>query len=407
LHGVHNEGLIDLFARTTDDIVSLEEFRALLDSRRQLRIKFGADVTAPFLHLGHAVNLWMMREMQERGHQVQFLIGDFTTRIGDPTGRSTGRPERSQADIEHDAAAFLEQIAAVLITDNPALFTVRRNAEWWGAATAADLVQRLGAVTVSRLQSRDMFRSRQESGSEVRMHELIYPVLQGWDSVELASDLTIVGSDQLFNESMGRFFQERQGQQAQVIITTKITPGLDGVKKQSKSLNNFVALADSPRDKFGKIMSLADALVVQWLQVYTTLPLPEIEQIDQGLAAGSLHPMEAKRILAQAVVERYHGRPAAAAEDRWFRETFSERAFPADAPQLCLRPGRIKLLDLLVLLAPDQSRSELRRLLLSGAVLLGAEKLADPQQLLDFPEGSCHEVKLGRRRHFRLLVQEE
>jgi len=376
----------------------------LLDSERQLVIKFGADVTAAFLHLGHAVNLWMMREMQERGHKVVFLVGDFTTRIGDPTGNSATRVERSQADIERDAAGFLRQVGRILITDDPAVFEARRNAEWWEGRPLDDFLGLLGSVTVAKLLSRDMFRARMEAGVEIRLHELVYPVLQGWDSVELRSDLTIVGSDQLFNESMGRVFQERQGQRPQVIITTRITPGLDGGKKQSKSLNNFVALDDTPRDMFGKIMQLPDGLVVQWLEVYTTLPLAEIRQIEAGLKAGD-NPMAAKRLLGKAVVARLHGDTVAAAEEDWFLETFSGRHFPTDAPVVRLPAGSRLLLNLLTGLEPGLSRSSLRRLVQDGAVELDGRCLKQVDALVCLAPGVAAELRLGRRRYFRLLAE--
>lgn len=402
-HGVRNDGLVEAFSRTTDDIVSLDEFRRLLDSGRRLRIKFGADVTASFLHLGHAVNLWMMREMQERGHRVQFLVGDFTTMIGDPTDRDAARAARSRADIERDAEAFIRQVGRVLVTDDPELFEVRRNSEWWDRKPLADFIGLLSSVTAGRLSSRDMFRARAEAGLEVRASELVYPVLQAWDSVELRSDLTIVGSDQLFNESMGRLFQERAGQLPQVIITTRITPGLDGGKKQSKSLGNYVALEDSPRDAFGKLMGLPDGLVGQWAEVYTDLPLERAAALAAGIADGSLNPRDAKLELAEAVVRRLHGAEAATGERAWFESTFSRRDFPADAPRRGVAPGPWPALDLLAGLGTGLSRSELRRLLGEGAVEAGGGRLRGPSDVVDVAPGSELRLRIGRRR-FAVVV---
>ena len=254
--------IIDSFSRTTDEIISLSEFEKKLKSGKKLRIKFGADVTAPFLHLGHAVNFWMMRELQELGHKVIFLIGDFTTKIGDPTGKTTTRKKISQEEIESNAKNFIEQVSQILITDNEELFEVKRNSDWFDNISSGELISLLSTVTHSRLISRDMFKKRIKNNHEIHMHEMIYPIIQGYDSVELESDITIVGSDQLFNEMMGRFFQEKHGQEPQVIITSKITAGLDGVNKQSKSLNNYIAITDTAKDKFGKIMSLPDKLII-------------------------------------------------------------------------------------------------------------------------------------------------
>jgi len=314
--------IISDFERTTEEVFSLEEFKEKLKTKKQLIIKYGVDVTAPFLHLGHAVNLWMMRKLQEEGHKVIFLIGEFTTRIGDPTGRSDTRPVIPEEKIEKNAQEFIKQVSTILITDDPEVFEIRRNSEWFSKMSTAEFISLLSMVTHSRLISRDMFQKRIEEGKEIYMHELIYPILQGYDSVMLKSDLTIVGTDQLFNEMMGRFFQEKFGQEPQVIITTKITPGLDGKFKQSKSLGNYVAITDSPRDKFGKIMSLPDNLIIQWMEVYTTILLDKIEEYKIKMSSGEINPRDVKLELAKAIVERYHGREIAEKEKEWFLETF-------------------------------------------------------------------------------------
>ncbi|HEV8190080.1 MAG TPA: tyrosine--tRNA ligase, partial [Ktedonobacterales bacterium] len=261
--------LLRLFTRTTDEIFSLREFKVLLDSRRSLRIKYGVDVTAPHLHIGHAVNLWMMRHLQDLGHRVIFLIGDFTTRVGDPTGKSVLRPVIPAEEIAANAERFIEQARMVLRFDDPGLLEIRHNAEWYDAMPAAELLRLTAHVTHARLISRDMFQQRIADGDDIHVHELLYPVLQAYDSVMLESDLTIVGSDQLFNEMLARSFQERFGQRPQVVITTKITPGIDGKAKQSKSLGNYIGLGHSPREKCGRAMSIPDDLILPYLSVYT------------------------------------------------------------------------------------------------------------------------------------------
>ena len=255
------EDLLDSFARTTDEIVTLEEFKEKLSSGRKLRIKYGVDVTAPLLHIGHGVNLWMMREMQDAGHTVVFLIGDFTTRVGDPTGKSQTRPVISRDEIERNAEEFITQVSVILRTE-PEVFEVRRNSEWWDTMSLDEFMSLLSMVNHGRLIARDMFQRRIEEGSEIHMHEFLYPVLQGYDSFALESDLTIVGTDQLFNEMMGRFYQSRLGQEPQIVITTKITAGIDGGEKMSKSLGNFISIAHTPRDMFGRTMSVPDELIV-------------------------------------------------------------------------------------------------------------------------------------------------
>lgn len=233
---------------------------------------YGTTRTGFALHIGHAVNLWAMREMQEHGHKVVFLIGDFTTQIGDPTGKSKTRPRLDQKQIERDAEGFIAQVSTILLTD-PDVFEIRRNSEWWSSMSLGRFMELLSLVTHAKLIQRDMFQRRIALDSEIYMHELLYPILQGYDSYELDSDLTIVGTDQLFNEMMGRFYQERLGAKPQTVITTKITPGIDGREKQSKSLGNYIAVSDSPRDKFGKAMSLPDHLVAEFLHVYTLVPV--------------------------------------------------------------------------------------------------------------------------------------
>ncbi|MDX6264543.1 MAG: tyrosyl-tRNA synthetase, partial [Kribbellaceae bacterium] len=298
--------VLERLRRTTDTIVGEDDLIERLTSGRKLRIKYGVDCTAPDLHLGHAVNLWMMRQLQDLGHQVVFLLGDLTTRIGDPTGRSETRPMLTPEQIEVNAASFLEQVSLVLRTE-PEVFEVRRNSEWYATMEVATLLGLFSQVTQAQLMARDMFRDRVAAGREIALHELIYPVLQGYDSFAMDSDLTIVGSDQLFNEQLGRHFQQRLGAPPQAVVITTITPGIDGGPKQSKSLNNYIGLTDPPRDKFGKVMSLPDTLVQTYAHVYSELPLEVVAALGEAAAHGGPAARDAKLKLAAAIVTRYHG----------------------------------------------------------------------------------------------------
>jgi tyrosyl-tRNA synthetase len=389
--------------RTAVEVHTADGLRAKLAEQRPLRIKYGVDVTAPFLHIGHAVNLWAMRELQDAGHKVILLIGDFTTSIGDPTGRSATRPVIAPAQIERDAQGFIQQAGQVLRTD-PDVFEVQRNSRWWASMPVARFMALLKEVTHARLIQRDMFQRRIAAGSEIYLHELLYPVLQGYDSCELDSDLTIVGSDQLFNELMGRLLAERLGLQPQVVITTAITAGIDGRAKQSKSLGNYIAIADSPRDKFGKAMRLPDHLVVEYLRVYTLMPLAEVEAISQAMDSGELNPMLAKRTLGRALVERYHGADQAAAEDDWFTSVFSGHAVPQDVPAVLVQAADATLLEVLRACLPGESASALRRLVAAGSVRLGGRKLLDPEQR--HAVGSGEVIRVGKRRWFRIELAE-
>ncbi|HEY2508476.1 MAG TPA: tyrosine--tRNA ligase [Streptosporangiaceae bacterium] len=391
--------------RTAADVITADDLRAKLASGRPLRIKYGVDVTAPFLHIGHAVNLWAMRELQEAGHQVVLLIGDFTTRIGDPTGRSETRPVIPPERIKRDAAAFIEQAGRVLLTD-PAVLEVRHNSQWWAPMTLERFLGLLAQVTHARLIQRDMFAARIAAGTEIRMHELVYPVLQGYDSCEIESDLTIVGTDQHFNELMGRFLAERLGTAPQVVITTQITPGIDGRAKQSKSLGNYIALSDEARDMFGKAMRLPDQLVPMYLRQYTLVPLTEIAALEARMAAGTINPMDVKRMLGRALVERYYSADQAAAEDAWFARVFSARSLPDDVPEVTVGDPNATLLALLRECLPAASNAELRRLVTDGGVRLdGHRKLTDPDAR--HPVSSGDVVRVGRRRWFRIVFGEQ
>jgi tyrosyl-tRNA synthetase len=388
--------------RTAEEVFTLDDLREKLASGRPLRIKYGVDVTAPFLHIGHAVNLWAMRELQELGHKVVYLVGDFTTRIGDPTGRSQARPTIPPEQIERDAREHIAQVGLVLRTD-PEVFEVRRNSEWWSSMPLERFLELLSLVTHARLIQRDMFQRRIDQDAEIYMHELLYPILQGYDSHELDSDLTIVGSDQLFNELMGRFYQERLGGRPQTVITTRITPGIDGREKQSKSLGNYIALSDSPRDKFGKAMRLPDHLTADYLRVYTLLPPEEIDRMDKRMQAREMNPMDAKRALGRALVARYHGEEAAAAEDDWFTRVFSQRSLPESVDTVTVADPDATLLEILRQCLPSESSSELRRLVQQGGVRLdGEQKLTDPEQRYAVASGDV--LRVGRRRWFRVRL---
>lgn len=392
--------ILEQFARTTEEMFSLQELQRLLASGRQLRIKYGVDLTAPHLHIGHAVNMWMMRALQDLGHKVQFLIGDATTRIGDPTGKNALRPLIPPDEIETNAQAFLAQARMVLRCDTPELYEVRRNSEWYDRMSAVELMRLLSMVTHARLASRDMFRERMQQGHDILMHEMIYPILQGYDSFALESDLTIIGSDQLFNEMMGRFYQERLGQAPQVIITTKITPGIDGKAKQSKSLGNYIGLSHSPRDKFGRVMTLPDHLIISYLEVYTEVPLERVAEIGQQVGGD---PMKWKLFLAHEIVSRYHGAEIADEEQAWFLRTFSARQTPGDLPEIHVESGEQPALDLVQrFFGAQKSRSALRRLFEQGAISLNEQTLKQPEQVVAVYDGDV--LRVGKRTWFRLRV---
>lgn len=393
------EKILAELERTTDQIIGREDLLTRLREGRPLRVKFGVDLTAPDLHLGHAVNLWMMRTLQDHGHTVIFLLGDTTSRIGDPTGRSASRPVLTEQQIRENASSFLEQVTRVLRSE-PELLQIRRNSEWFDEMGVAGLLSELSLVTHAHLISRDMFRSRISAGTEIAMHELIYPVLQGFDSVALESDLTIVGTDQLFNESMGRELQVRHGQAPQTIITSTVTPGLDGGPKQSKSHGNYVGLCAAPEEKFGRLMTLQDELVDTWARVYSDLPLEQAEELGRRARSGGAAARDAKLDLAEAIVSRHDGAPAARRSREEFLRVFSAREQPHEMAPLALRSPTMTALDLVTTARSELSRSEARRLLTGGGVDLDGRRLPDPEELLTLSPSQV--LRAGRRRWFRL-----
>ena len=395
------EQILRPMRRTIDSIIDEEALRARLDSGEQLRIKYGVDLTAPHLHLGHAVNLWLMRHLQEHGHKVVFLLGDLTTRVGDPTGKSETRPVLTVEQIEANARAFLAQVSLVLDTD-PRVFEVRRNSEWFDRMPVAELLGLFSMTTHAQLMARDMFRDRLAQGREIALHELTYPVLQGYDSFAMQSDLTIVGSDQLFNEMMGRQYQQRLGARPQSLITTVITPGLDGGPKQSKSLGNYVALDDTPTDKFGKVMTLPDALVGEWAGAYTAQSDAEVDPLGVEAAAGGAVARDAKLALAAAVVERYHGADLAAEARRGFLRQFSEGRAPDEMALVTVPGPALPALAILAAVRPELSRSAHRRLLAQGAVRVDDRVVTDPESDILLSEGSV--VRTGRREWARIRI---
>lgn len=387
--------ILELFSRYGDEIITKAELERRLASGKKLRIKYGVDVTAPTLHIGHAVNLWLMRAMQDMGHKVLFLIGDFTTRIGDPTGKSKTRPIIPQEEIEKNLKEFIEQAKMVLRFDKQHL-EIHHNSDWFDKMPTSEFLQKLMMITHARLIERDMFQERIKAHKDIYMHELIYPILQGWDSVELKSDITIIGSDQLFNEMLGRFYQEKMGQTPQMIVTTKITPGLDGAEKQSKSIGNYVGLAHDPLEKYGRIMTLPDELIIEWFRVYTDVPLDQIEQIEKDMSLGD-NPRDTKASLARHIVARYHGEKAATEAEAAWNKQFREGGQPDEIQQHKLKLP-INIIDAIADVF-GISKSEARRLVSQKGVKFAGKVVDKPETELKKPGI----LQLGKRRYAEIL----
>jgi tyrosyl-tRNA synthetase len=388
------------------DLITEVDLRRKLGTGRPLRIKLGIDPTASDLHLGFAVVLRKLRQFQELGHVAVLIIGDFTAQVGDPSGKSTTRPRLSKEEVEAHAATYIEQVSNILVPDN---LEIRRNSEWL-ATMGIEAVLRLTArTTVARMLERDDFANRLRDGLPVSVMELLYPLLQGWDSVMVHADVELGGTDQLFNNLVGRQFQEQEGQEGQVVLTTPLLEGTDGVQKMSKSLGNYIGIAEPPGHQFGKLMRVPDELMPRYFALTTGWHPDRVDEITGALAAGDLAPVDAKRTLARTVVDLYHGAGSGAAAEAEFDRVFREHAVPADVPDVVvdpseLRDGRVRVARLLALAFPGAvpSNKEGRRKIEQGGVRLDGAIVDDADRELATDELDGRLLQLGRRNWARL-----
>jgi tyrosyl-tRNA synthetase len=379
-------------ARGTVEIISPAELAAKLALGRPLRIKLGMDPTAPDLHLGHSVVLKKLRDFQDAGHTVIFLVGDFTAMIGDPTGRSETRKPLSRAEIERNANTYREQAFKVVDRE---LTEVRFNSEWMNDLDVAELIKIAATVSVARLLERDDFEKRLEAQEPLFLHELLYPVIQGYDSVALKADLEIGGTDQKFNMLVGRDLQRHFGQDPQAVMTMPLLEGLDGVRKMSKSLGNYVGLTDKPEDMYGKLMSVPDKLMVRYYELLTSATPEEIASVKSG----GMHPMEAKKRLARNLVTEYHGAPAATRAEEYFESKHQRREVPASA-QVYRIAEDLWICELMKQLQFTPSTSEARRLVSQGAVRVDGRTITDVN--FRFVPGEHKVLEVGKRRVARI-----
>lgn len=359
-----------------------------------LRVKLGMDPTAPDIHLGHSVVLRKLRQFQDLGHRAVLIIGDFTARIGDPTGRSKTRPVLTADVIEANARTYLEQAGRILDT-SPEKLEVRHNSEWLGQMCFADVIRLAGRMTLGQMLKREDFRQRYEAGVPISIHELLYPLVQGWDSVNVQADVELGGTDQTYNNLVGRQLQSEMEQEPQVVMILPLLRGLDGQRKMSKSYGNYIAITDSPREFFGKTMSIPDELLEEWFTLLTDVPAAEVR------AAIAEHPMKAKELLALRVGEPFHGAAAMESAARWWREHFSARQV-AEVVEVHIRPeetsnGQLPAWKLAWLAHGGEiSRSEARRMVQGGAFALGGRRITDPNQNVPVVDGQ--EYRAGRYR---------
>ena len=397
---------VRIIASGVVDLISEADLRRKLERGAPLRVKLGIDPTASDIHLGFAVVLRKLRQFQDLGHTAVLIIGDFTAQVGDPSGRSATRPPLSKAEVDTHAATYLEQVRRIL---DPDRLEVHRNADWLAPLDMVGVLRLTATTTVARMLERDDFAKRYAGGTPISLTEFLYPLLQGQDSVEVRADVELGGTDQLFNNLMGRHLQERAGQEGQVVCTTPLLEGLDGVNKMSKSLGNYIGIAEAPGDQFGKLMSIPDALMPRYLRLTTGWHPDRCDEVEAALVAGDLRPVEAKRLLGRTVVDLYHGTGAGEAAEAEFDKVFRSHEAPTEVPEHVLDPsdlgadgGPVRLAAVLRQAGLAPSNKEGGRLIAQGGVRLDGAVVDDPEATYPPADLDGVLVQVGKRRWARL-----
>jgi tyrosyl-tRNA synthetase len=403
------ERQLEIIRRGAADIVPEEELAAKVaqsvKTGKPLKVKLGLDPSAPDIHVGHTVVLHKLRQFQNLGHEVQLIIGDFTGRIGDPTGKSETRKQLSEEDVKRNAETYQKQIFKIL---DPQKTTIYYNSTWLSPLTFADVVGLAGKITVARMMERDDFTKRFQSNQPISVHEFFYPLMQGYDSVALESDVELGGTDQKFNLLMGRTLQKEYGKATQAALMLPLLEGLDGVNKMSKSLGNYIGIDEEANQIYGKAMSVPDELMLKYYELATDLTLDDLKSLREGLADGSVHPRDAKMRLARTFVRMYHGEEAGAAAEHHFITVFQKRALPDDIEEVAipateLVEGKIRTTKLLTLLGLQASVSEARRSIQQGAVRLNEVKLTDIEGDIQPTDGDV--LQVGKRKFIRFNMK--
>jgi len=393
---------LELYSQGVQEIIPTEELEAKIAKsiveNRPLKIKLGLDPSAPDVHLGHTVVLNKMRQFQENGHIIQLIIGDFTGKIGDPTGKSIARKQLTDEEVKHNAKTYFDQFEKVIDMEKVEL---HYNSKWLSKMNFEDVIQLAGKITVARLLERDDFEERIAFNKPISLHEFFYPLMQGYDSVVLENDIELGGTDQHFNILMGRHFQEKFGKEKQVALLMPLLEGLDGVEKMSKSKNNYIGIDESPQEMYGKVMSIPDELMSKYFELVTDFTPDMIKKIKEEVQNSILHPRDAKMLLAKTIVRMYHGDEAAEKAESHFVSVFQKGTMPDEIP-VVIWEGEMKLpiLDLLVELKLLSSKSEARRMIGNSGVKLDGEKVVDPQLQVSITGELI--VQVGKRKFIKI-----
>ncbi len=389
---------IDILCRNAVDVIDRADLEKRLKEGKPLRVKAGFDPSAPDIHLGHTVLLRKLRQFQDLGHKVILLIGDFTAMIGDPTGRTQTRPALSQEEVLKNAKTYQEQAFKILDKD-PKKIEIVKNNDWLGKMSLADFTGKIASqTTVARILERDDFEKRMESNQPISIREFMYPMFQGFDSVEVKADVELGGTDQKFNLLMGRELQSKFGQRPQVVITMPLLVGLDGTQKMSKSLGNYIAINDSARDVFGKAMSIPDALMPTYFDLLTDESGSEIQK---SVSSGKLHPRDAKIKLAKLLTAFLHGKEAAEKEEENFNHVFRDKQNPENPSELKVSEEKLGLAEILKLAGVETSTSGAFRLIQQGGVTVDGQKVQDPKALVDASKNPL--IKAGKKSFFKIV----
>ena len=392
---------LEQIKRGADEVLLEAELKTKLERGKPLRIKAGFDPTAPDLHLGHTVLINKLRQFQDLGHEVLFLIGDFTGMIGDPTGKSATRPPLTRDQVIENARSYEQQIFKIL---DPEKTLVMFNSSWMNEMNTAELIQLAAKHTVARMLERDDFSKRYKGGQPIAIHEFLYPLIQGYDSVAMRADVELGGTDQKFNLLVGRELQKHYGQESQVVLTMPILEGLDGVQKMSKSLGNYIGIDEPAEEMFGKLMSISDDLMWRYFELLSFRPLAEIEQFKQQIAEGK-NPRDIKFLLCEEIVTRFHDAAAARKAQQAFIDRFQKGALPDDMPQVELTAGADGLAIANLLKDADlvASTSEAMRMIKQGAVRIDGERIEDAKLIIT--AGNEHVLQVGKRRFARVTLR--
>lgn len=392
---------MDLIRRGASEIIPEEELEKKLarslHEKKPLRIKLGCDPSRPDLHLGHAVVLRKLAQFQTLGHQAILIIGDFTGMIGDPSGRNSTRPALSLAETRENGQSYFEQASKIL---DPVATKIVYNSEWLSTMSFEDVIKLASKYTVARMLERDDFTKRYRNGEPISLHEILYPLAQAMDSVAIASDVELGGTDQKFNLLVGRDIQREFGVEPQVILTMPLLVGTDGVDKMSKSYGNYIGISDTPKDMYGRALSIPDTLLENYFTLCTDIPNSELTKISASIADGSANPRDLKRYLARTIVSLYHNAEAAVAAEDEFDRIFIKKEIPDDIPELGIEESELPISDLIMRAGFAPSKSEARRLIQQGGVSLAGEKISDPNATVPITDGAV--LKVGKRKFLKI-----